>query len=44
MTIEELKAAIERTDPSTPIGRATRRALLARLYALMEGQEMPVNK
>lgn len=39
MTIEELKEAIDNTPSDTPIGRATRRALLARLYELMEEQE-----
>lgn len=39
MTIEELNEALDRTPADTPMGRATRRALLARIYALMEEQE-----
>lgn len=39
MTIEELKEAIDNTPVDTPINRATRRMMLARLYALMEEQE-----
>jgi len=39
MTIEELKEALDRTPSNTAIGRATRRALLARIYELMDEQE-----
>lgn len=39
MTIEELQAALDRTPADTPMNRATRRALLARIYALMEKEE-----
>lgn len=39
MTIEELTEALNNTPGDTPMGRATRRALLARIYALMEEQE-----
>lgn len=39
MTIEELKEALDKTPSNTAIGRATRRALLARIYALMEEEE-----
>lgn len=39
MTIEELKAALDRIPCDTAINRATRRALLERIYALMEEQE-----
>lgn len=39
MTIEELTEALNNTQNDTPMGRATRRALLARIYALMEEQE-----
>jgi hypothetical protein len=38
MTIEQLKAAIERIQPTNAINRATRLALLERLYALMAEQ------
>jgi len=38
MTIEELREALDRTPADTAIGRATRRMLLARIYALMEEQ------
>lgn len=39
MTIEELQAALDRIPADTPMNRAARRALLARIYALMEEQE-----
>lgn len=39
MTIEELQKALDRTPADTPMNRSTRRALLARIYALMEEQE-----
>lgn len=39
MTIEELTEALNNTPSDTAIGRATRRMLLARIYALMEQQE-----
>lgn len=39
MTIEELKEALDRTPADTAINRATRRALLARIYELMEQEQ-----
>lgn len=38
MTIEEIKEALDKIPADTAINRATRRALLARLYALMEAE------
>lgn len=39
MTIEELQEALDRIPATNAINRATRRALLARIYALIEEQE-----
>jgi hypothetical protein len=39
MTIEELQEALDRIPANTPINRAARRALLARIYAMMDQQE-----
>lgn len=39
MTIEELKAALDKIPTKGAINRAARREILARIYALMEQQE-----
>ena len=39
MTIQELKEALDKIPNKGAINRATRRAILERIYALMEAQE-----